>query len=352
MCWEDADVLIAGLAPAGKKCLSIGSAGDNSFSLLAAGAEFVACVEMSVAQVACIELRKAAYLCLEHAEMLELLGINEATAARRRAYYLRCAVCIDEASRQWFNQRMNLLETGLVHQGRFENYFRLFRKWVLPIAHSKKKISHLLWPSARAERDLFYRDQWDNKRWRALFRLFFSRTMMGRLGRDPAFFAYVEGSVAEQIMKRVKHALTALDPSVNPYLYWILQGKFGKHLPHALRLENYALIRDALRAGRMSIHCCSLEGLLNQHPDLSFDAFNLSDIFEYMSEETAAGVFAVLWSHASSGARLAYWNMLAPRSHPADMNDCFFTHRELSEKLFLVDKAFFYSRFIVEEVRK
>ncbi len=31
---------------------------------------------------------------------------------------------------------------------------------------------------------------------------------MGRLGRDPEFFRYVEGSVAERILERVEYALT------------------------------------------------------------------------------------------------------------------------------------------------
>ena len=30
----------------------------------------------------------------------------------------------------------------------------------------------------------------------AMFRMFFSRTVMGRFGRDPSFFRYVEGDVA------------------------------------------------------------------------------------------------------------------------------------------------------------
>ncbi len=51
-CWEDADVLVEALRPAGRTCLSIGSAGDNSFALLAAGARHVHVAEMNPAQVA------------------------------------------------------------------------------------------------------------------------------------------------------------------------------------------------------------------------------------------------------------------------------------------------------------
>ena len=40
-CWEDSRLLTEALLPAGRACLSIGSAGDNSFALLAAGARSV-----------------------------------------------------------------------------------------------------------------------------------------------------------------------------------------------------------------------------------------------------------------------------------------------------------------------
>ena len=80
-----------------------------------------------------------------------------------------------------------------------------------------------------------------------------------------------------------------------------------------------------------------------------FDAYNLSDIFEYMSEENTETLLANLHTHSSKGARLAYWNMLAPRSRPDSMAGQINPLTELSSNLFYQDKAFFYSAFIVEE---
>jgi S-adenosylmethionine-diacylglycerol 3-amino-3-carboxypropyl transferase len=53
---------------------------------------------------------------------------------------------------------------------------------------------------------------------------------------------------------------------------------------------------------------------------------------------------------ANPGARLAYWNMLAPRSRPEAMAGCLQPHAEEAERLFRQDRAFFYSRFVIEEV--
>jgi S-adenosylmethionine-diacylglycerol 3-amino-3-carboxypropyl transferase len=54
------------------------------------------------------------------------------------------------------------------------------------------------------------------------------------------------------------------------------------------------------------------------HRRTSADGFNLSDIFEYMSPDVFETVYG---SHprmpANPGARLVYWNMMAPRRVPA-----------------------------------
>ena len=62
---------------------------------------------------------------------------------------------------------------------------------------------------------------------------------MERLGRDPSFFRYVEGSVAQRILSRTRYALTQLNPHDNPYLQWILTGSHPYALPYALREENF-----------------------------------------------------------------------------------------------------------------
>lgn len=305
-CWEDADILVKALRVGERRrCLSIGSAGDNSFALLAAGASHVTAVEMNPAQIACIELRKQAYLDLDYPEFLK---------------------------------------TVTASKGKFESYFHLFRNRILPLAHSKTRINQLLEPKSKSERHAFYDTIWNNRRWRLIFRSFFSRFVMGRLGRDPAFFDYVEGSVADRILERTRCALTELDPSKNPYLHWILKGHYGEVLPLALQQSSYEKIRSALRENRFTIVESPIENILKNQ---QFDAFNLSDIFEYMNEESTAKLLDRLADCSNHGARLAYWNMLAPRQSNSPRIKFL---PEESHTLFHQDRAFFYSRFIVEEV--
>ncbi|NWK54160.1 DUF3419 family protein [Verrucomicrobiaceae bacterium N1E253] len=345
-CWEDADILIRALQPEGRHCLSIGSAGDNSFSLLAAGARKVTISEMNPAQVSCIKLRIAAYKCLSHKQFLTLLGELDATPEERVELYQKCLPDLDSTTQEYWHHFHEHIQNGFGRAGKFENYFTLFRDKFLPWVHSYKHTAELLTSKSARDRNAFYEEKWNTWRWRLLFKLFFSRFVMGRLGRDPAFFKYVEGSVADRILMRTRHALVTLEPAKNPYLQWILMGRYGTALPHALREENFNTIRENL--DRVTIDPRPLEAVLND-PEQIYDAFNLSDIFEYMSEDNTESLLQRIHSGSSHGARLAYWNMLAPRSRPSQMASKLKALGELSQSLFHEDKAFFYSAFIVEE---
>jgi S-adenosylmethionine-diacylglycerol 3-amino-3-carboxypropyl transferase len=345
-CWEDADILVAALEPApGKRCLSIASAGDNTLALLAGDPDYVLALDLSAAQLACLELRVAAYRALQHGELLELIG--SVPSLNRAGLYRECRRYLSREALEFWDARGALIERGIGGIGKFEHYFQIFRTRVLPLIHGRTRVDQLLKAKSKSERIDFYERKWNNWRWQAIFRIFFSRQLMGALGRSPAFFQYVEGSVAVRILERARFAMTELEPAENPYMQWILTGTHTAALPFALREENFEAIRRNL--DRLEWNCGSIEDALDRNG--SFDCFNLSDIFEYMSPENYERLLRLIVAHANSGARLAYWNMLAPRSRPEAMADLLEPLDKVSKALFRHDKAFFYSRFVVERVR-
>jgi S-adenosylmethionine-diacylglycerol 3-amino-3-carboxypropyl transferase len=346
--WEDADVLLEGLdVRPGHVCLSIASAGDNALALLTRGPARVVAIDLSPAQLACLELRVAAYRELQHPELLELMGSRP--SARRAALYARCRPGLSTDARGFWDARPKAIAGGIGDAGKFERYFDVFRRRVLPLVHRRARVEALLERRDRADRFRFYAEEWDSWRWRLLFRLFFSRTVMGRLGRDPEFFRYVEGDVAGRILDRTKHALTELDPSENPYMHWILTGTHGAALPCALREESFAPIRANL--DRLEWRRTSIEAYLADGAAETFDRFNLSDLFEYVSIDHYHRLLGAIARASRPSARLAYWNMLAPRQRPAEMADRISPLTERAAHLHMRDRAFFYSAFRLEEVR-
>jgi S-adenosylmethionine-diacylglycerol 3-amino-3-carboxypropyl transferase len=346
-CWEDADVLLDALdLKTNHVCLSIASAGDNTMALLSRAPEQMIALDLSFAQLACLHLRVAAYQELEHHEMLEFIGSRE--SRRRPELYRRCRKLLSPATRIFWDSHSDEITQGFGGAGKFERYLAIFRNYVLPLIHSQPSVEELLRDKTEPEREEFYETIWNTRRWRAFFKVFFSRLVMGRLGRDPQFFKYVEGSVAERILARTEVAATQLNPAENPYLQWILTGHHTIALPYALRFENF----DAIRANldRLEIRQQSLEEFLAESQSYVVDRFNLSNIFEYVSLTSYHQLLGELVRVSRHNARMMYWNLFAERRRPPSMAGEIKPLANLSTKLFKQDKAFFYQSIVIEEV--
>ncbi len=346
-CWEDADILCDALQPAPeRRILSIASAGDNALAMLAEGATVVA-ADLSPAQLACVEIRCAAFRNMDYPEILAFLGIK-AMPDRLDAYHeLRSD--LSPQARDFWDANPEQVKAGIVHFGKFESYFRLFRTRVIPLIHSRRDIDALLTEKPVGAQEEFYEKTWNNLRWRLCFKIFFSRWMMARFGRDPEFFRYVEGSVADRILERARHGFTAVPVHSNPYLNYILTGNFPEHaLPRYLQPERFEPIRSNL--DRLQLHQGPIEEAAKEYADNGWDGFNLSDIFEYVNTDTARAIYKSLLDKANPLARFAYWNMLVPRRCPSPLREKVQSLEQRSQKLFLADKAFFYSAFVLEEV--
>lgn len=345
-CWEDTDILLKALdVKPGDVCLSVASAGDNSISLLAKSPAKVIAVDFNRQQIALLELKARAFKFLTYDELLCLIGVRPGD---RIKLYAKLRPHLSDATRTFFDVQKLDISRGIGHAGKFEKYFEIFRNAALPFVHSTNTCDDLLIARNEDERRRFFSEVWNTPKWRTLFRMFFSRKVMGLLGRDPSFFQYVQTDVAEAILSRTEHALTNLDPSDNPYLQWILKGNYVSALPYYLREENYEAIKTNI--DRLEWHVGSIESVLQDLPPGSIDKFNLSDIFEYMSMDNFHKLLNALVLAGRTGGRLVYWNMLAPRSRPEKMAPVLKSHSELANRLHKEDKAFFYSRLIVEEI--
>ena len=325
--------------------LSIASAGDNSLSLLSKNPSLVLAIDINPVQLACVEIRKIAFNKLSYKELIEFIGVSDRND-RDDLYQQLRGDLTDEAKLFW-DQHPDLINKGIIHVGKFENYFSLFRNRILPLIHDRKKIDRLLSIHDINERTSFYNNTWNTFRWRLLFRIFFSRIIMGKFGRDPEFFKYVETDVASRIFKRAEYALTVLPTDGNPYLEYILTGNFKNSLPFYLRRENFNAIRNNL--DRLVIFKGDLKEAFERNPQTKYDGFNLSDIFEYMNYNQYEEEVRHILDYTNPGARLVYWNMLADRKHINGIERKLrFLDQEASE-LFKQDKAFFYKSLIIGE---
>jgi S-adenosylmethionine-diacylglycerol 3-amino-3-carboxypropyl transferase len=347
-CWEDADVLLQALdVRPGDVCLSIVSGGENTLSLLTRRPQKVIALDLSAPQLACLEIKCAAFRRLDHGSLLELMGARP--SERRPALYQTLRSGLTPATRAFWDRHPTAVAAGIGSAGRFEGYFALFRRYILPLIHRRREVEALFQSGVPAGRARYYEEVWDNRRWRWLMRAFLSRPVMSLLGRDWALFRFARGSLSEAALARVKHALTVLDPAQNPYLQWIAFGRFRTALPHALRAENFEVIRAHL--DRLELRQASLASVLKAAPAASIDRFNLSDVFEYLSVPATEAVCEQLARTGRSGGRIVYWNMQVPRACPERLRGHLQPLAELAASLLPQNTAAFYSALHIEALQ-
>ncbi|TES92061.1 MAG: DUF3419 family protein [Candidatus Cloacimonadota bacterium] len=349
-CWEDTDVLLKAMnVKRGGTYLSISSAGDNTLSILSQNPSFVLAVDNNPAQIACLELRKAAFANLTYEKVLEFLGIND--AQDRISTYKIVRDLLSRESRNFWDKNYNFISKGIIHAGKIEGYYRLFRKWILPFILNRRKMHELLKKKNKTERIDFYNKEVNSWCWKIFFKIFFSRAVMTYLdlGRKPEFYRTVKRDIAQYVMQRTEYALTALPLHNNPYLEYIIRGNFKKTLPFYLLRENFEIIHNNLN--KLKIFRGSLIEAIKSNRTLEFDGFNLSDIFEYMSNDQYVTILKMIINSAEKGARLVYWNNLKKRESPLFLREHLKSLDKISRNLFLQNRAFFYSSLIIEEVQ-
>ena len=340
-CWEDADILLSALnISTTDRVLSVGSAGDNSFSILSQCPAIVVAVDINQTQLNLIELKKAAFKTLDYNVFTKFLGFSK--CSNRWDIFQKVKEGLSPELIKFWTVRKSEIEGGIIYQGKFEKYFIIFHKIIIPLIHSKRRIDKLF-DDKTSERQLqFYQSDWNNFRWRMLFRFFFSRFVLGRFGRDPQFMKEVHVSVADYILKQAQRHLSSTYCQNNYYLNFILTGTFGSSFPHYARKENFEIIKSQI--DKLVLFNGLAEDTFKHYKN--FNKFNLSNIFEYMNHELFEKVTKDFLDYSEPNTYFAYWNLMVNRRMSEINNN--FELKQISKSFHDKDKCFFYSNFILE----
>jgi S-adenosylmethionine-diacylglycerol 3-amino-3-carboxypropyl transferase len=341
-CWEDADILIEGLdLQKGDSILSIGSGGDNSFSLLINNPEIIVAVDINPNQLKLIELKKAAYKVFNHQEFISFLGFVEVN--NRIELYAKVKPFLNKEDQEYWQERIVEIEEGIIHQGKFEKYFKTFRDKVLSKVHSNKKVDQLFEKKTPKRQEIFFYNKWNTWRWRLLFKVFFSKYVMGKFGRDPKFLKQVAVPVSSFILDKAATHLGSTYSQSNYFLEYILTGKFSINLPHYVRKENFDSIKNNIE--KLVVFEGFAQDAFKKHK--GFNKFNLSNIYEYLEPKIFETVVQNMMEHCKDNSTFCYWNLMVDRKM-SEVNSSLIYQKDKSKELQIKDKGFFYKNFIIE----
>lgn len=350
-CWEDPKILLEALQIApNDRILSITSGGCNTLALALESPKSIVALDINSAQNHLLELKILAIKSFNYDDFLKFVGVSKCND--RAVLFEKIKPLLRPEVQEWWNTRMSLIRMGIIHVGRFEKYLNLFRNWLLPVIHSRESLKKLSLAKNLSEQNDYYKATWDNWRWRVLFKIFFSKFVMSRLGRNPVLFTYAgKRNIGDHYLQKTKYALTEIPIKDNFFLEYILFGTYRTQelMPPYLRKENFDLLKK--KVDLINITTEDIKDYLTKSPDNSFSKFNLSNIFEVQPAQAADMIFAELARVSTNGGRLAYWNNLVQRKFPNNL-----THiqeeTKLSKELEDRDRVFFYQQFHVNTIRK
>ncbi|KAG0210624.1 hypothetical protein BGX28_009149 [Mortierella sp. GBA30] len=357
--WEDTRLLRQGLRLKPKsRVLSIASAGDNAFSLLLDDAREVVAIDFSPAQLALCALKIAAYKTLDYNEFTQLLGFefegHDIGAEGRVALYrekVRPALT-NEDYRSYWDENLDLICNKIIHIGRLEKFFGLYRKYILPLAHYKSTTRTLLESRDQAKQIKFFDSIYNTWIWRAGARAFFGQMSLGHLGRDPKFFEHVRLDVGAFLLSKISNGIRNIPIWDNYYAEYVFTGQQSGNngLPDYLVKENYEIIRS--RIDRVKLVRADVLKYLESEESGHFDGYNLSDIFEWMSEDLFKTFLTTIHKKGTKDARICYWNLFVPRERPDEIKHLIRSEVELSDNATAKDRTYFYRRFVIETILK
>lgn len=346
-CWEDPAVLKAALDVSDQdNVLSVTSGGDLSIGFLLDNPSHIDSIDMNSIQNFLLELKLACFRELDYSEMLSFLGVYPCND--RFHLYKKLEPRITSPARTYWSQHRNLIENGVLLQGKQDRYFFHFGK-LLRMFLGSKKVRMLLKQTEFLTQQRFYDHDWNFRRWRLIFNLFFSRAIMSRY-MDPSHFRLVNDiRFGPLIRKQVDHVLRNLPIWENYFVHWVLTKSYpgGNCIPPYLQKNNFDTIRE--RVDRITIVNEEIETYLDRHDCSAFSKFNLSNIFDWVDKDSFVVLLRKISKKARPNARLCYYNLLNRRVVP-DTMIAFKRKYDCAMKLLQQNRAMGYTNFELYEV--
>lgn len=347
-CWEDTNLLKRALTISNDDVvLSITSGGDNTLALLLENPKKIFSIDINSAQNHLAELKLQSSKILSYEDYLELLGIND--SSKRLNYYNQVSELLSDDAHLWFEGNMNLIKHGVIHDGKFEKYLSSFRKYLLPLVHSKRTISQFVNQNSLQDQIFFYEKVWNTWRWRLFFSVATNPSLLQGLARQAG--ADRQKSKNESYIKRLERLIYRNHLKTNPYINYALTGKYGDSLPDYLLEENYTKLQK-YNASKCEFRNDDLLSFLKSTSDNSLTKYNLSDAFEFLAADDALEVWREIARTAKNGAKVVYWCNQIEHTAPKEIERGVVSDTELENELKDQDRLYFYRSFHIYIITK
>jgi S-adenosylmethionine-diacylglycerol 3-amino-3-carboxypropyl transferase len=258
---------------------------------------------------------------------------------------------LGEPARSFWDGRSDLVERGVTFCGKQDRYLRWIGRFVR-LLQGGRRVERLFACTSLEEQERFIAGEWDSFAWRQMCNLLFSRPVLDRVFAKEHFTHARTRDPALLFREELDRTFRRVPINDNFYLHYAFHGTYPSTelCPAWLKRENHEAVRRRLDC--INLRTAPLEEELARLPARSVDCFNLSNAFDWMSEETFARLMREVARAARPGARLCYWtNIINTKRELALVGDGAFTELvDLGERLSQLSRTAGYSGCVVARV--
>lgn len=348
-CWEDANLLKEALTITNEDTvLSLTSGGDNTLALLLKNPNKIFSIDINPVQNYLAELKLKSPKVLDYEQYLELLGVFDSD--KRSVYFNGVSELLSEDARSWFRTNSDVIGSGVIHSGKFERYLNGFRKYLLPLVHSKQTVSQFVNQDNVRDQIAFYKNIWNTWRWRFFFGIATNSSLLRRYARQSGSNATSQ-TENTSYLKRLERLVYRNHLKTNYYLCYALLGEYGESLPDYLLEKNYGKLQNS-SSDACEFRHEDLLSFLKSAPDDSLTKYNLSDAFEFLKDEEAVKVWKEIIRTAKNGAAVTYWCNQVEYTPPQELKQNLVCNADLKDQLKEQDRLYFYRSFHIYTITK
>jgi S-adenosylmethionine-diacylglycerol 3-amino-3-carboxypropyl transferase len=353
---EDPMLEIEALRPqTGGTFIIVGSGGCTALSLLARGADRVIAVDLNSTQNHVTELKAAAISALDIHECLRFLGGAPMDSGARLRQYRTLRPFLSPSAGKYWDGNLESVARGIIGSGVSERFIAALGRVVRTTIHSRDLIDRFLSCESIQEQSDLYRTEWNNRRWKLLFKALLNRWTLNRT-YDPGFFSHVENeSFSAHFHGVFERAVTQTLARDNYFLHHMLTGSYPAPRTGALPpyLEPSSENRLVARGAEgLELIDGSFQDYLWECDNSSVDGIVLSNICEWMSEDQAARLFSSVARVARPGATVCFRNFVGHTEVPEQLSHLIIEDRAAGLLAIQRDRSCVQSRFAVCTVRK
>lgn len=328
--------------------LVVTASGDRPLNILSAKAKKVYAIDANPIQNALLDLKMAALRKFDYDKYLAFLGLIE--SKHRKESYASLKADLHPTTLSLLAPYEKKIEKGIIYQGAVEKVISLAS--IAIRAMRGKKVRSLFSFDNLEEQALFVEKHWDTTGWRNLFKLAVNPYVSRLYLKDPGLYEHIGSDIksTNHLYNRCHSSLTRFLAKENLILSLVLQGKvFEAGYPPYLREEESQKIREHL--DKLEFQTIDLISSLKKSADNSLDAFSLSDVSSYLSQEDFSTMVKEIVRTAKPGARFCLRQFLSNHTLPEEVLPFFKRDTILENTLEKEDRCFVY-RFMVGSIVK